>query len=139
MAKRAAGLVIFRRVEKHIQFLLLRASYGEFHWSSPKGHVDPGEDDFTTALRETKEEAGYSEEDLIIYRDNPKILNYIVQGKPKVVTYWLAQLKDVTKEPKLSDEHTEIKWLPKDTAKEIVGFKDNQDMIEEFHEFILGL
>ncbi|XP_017471573.1 PREDICTED: bis(5'-nucleosyl)-tetraphosphatase [asymmetrical] isoform X1 [Rhagoletis zephyria] len=58
MAKRAAGFVIFRRIEEQIQYLLLRASYADFHWSSPKGHVDPGEDDFTTALRETREEAG---------------------------------------------------------------------------------
>lgn len=59
MGKRAAGFVLFRRIYDEIQYLLLRASYGDFHWSSPKGHVDAGEDDFTTALRETKEEAGY--------------------------------------------------------------------------------
>jgi len=56
--KKAAGFVIFRRLCGEIQYLLLKASYGSFHWSSPKGHVDPGEDDYTTALRETKEEAG---------------------------------------------------------------------------------
>lgn len=28
------------------------------------GHVDPGESDWVTALRETKEEAGLSENDL---------------------------------------------------------------------------
>ncbi|CAD6997660.1 bis(5'-nucleosyl)-tetraphosphatase [asymmetrical] [Ceratitis capitata] len=139
MAKRAAGLVIFRRIGEQIQYLLLRASYGDFHWSSPKGHVDPGEDDFTTALRETKEEAGYSEEDLIIYHDKKKVLNYKVNDKPKVVIYWLAQLKDPNKEPMLSDEHVEMKWLSKDDAKRTVGYKDNQDMIDEFHEIILKL
>ncbi|XP_054743081.1 bis(5'-nucleosyl)-tetraphosphatase [asymmetrical] [Anastrepha obliqua] len=139
MARRAAGLVIFRRVTQQIEYLLLRASYGDFHWSSPKGHVDPGEDDFTTALRETKEEAGYSEEDLIIFKNKSKVLNYTVKGKPKVVVYWLAQLKNPAQEPKLSDEHTEMMWLPKDAAKDIIGYKENQEMIEEFHEFILGL
>lgn len=58
MAKRAAGFVLFRRLCGQIEYLLLKASYGDFHWSAPKGHVDPGEDDFSTALRETKEEAG---------------------------------------------------------------------------------
>ena len=33
----AAGLVIYRRVSKEIQFLMLQASYGTFHWSPPKG------------------------------------------------------------------------------------------------------
>ncbi|XP_037960242.1 bis(5'-nucleosyl)-tetraphosphatase [asymmetrical] [Teleopsis dalmanni] len=138
MSKRAAGFVIFRRLCDQIQFLLLRASYGTYHWSAPKGHVDPGEDDFTTALRETQEEAGYSENDLIIYKDSCMTLNYNVNNKPKIVVYWLAELKDPQKAPTLSDEHTEMKWLPKDQAKEIVGFADNQQMIEHFYQYIMN-
>lgn len=34
---RAAGLVIFRNVNKVIQFLMLQTSYGENHWTPPKG------------------------------------------------------------------------------------------------------
>lgn len=62
-----------------------------------------------------------------------------MKGKPKVVVYWLAEIKNPLQEPVLSDEHTELKWLNKDDAKTIVGFKDNQDMIEHFHQFILDL
>ena len=58
MAKTAAGFLIFRRVMNKIEYLLQQASYGDFHWSPPKGHVDPGEDTFETALREVREEAG---------------------------------------------------------------------------------
>lgn len=58
MQRRAAGFVIFRRLNQQIQYLILQASYGQHHWTPPKGHVDPGEDDYTTALRETNEEAG---------------------------------------------------------------------------------
>ena len=61
-ARRAAGLVIFRLKEGasvgSAEWLLLQTSYGEHHWTPPKGHVDPGEDDITAALRETHEEAG---------------------------------------------------------------------------------
>ncbi|KAH8393175.1 bis(5'-nucleosyl)-tetraphosphatase [asymmetrical] [Drosophila serrata] len=135
--KKAAGFVIFRRLCGEIQYLLLKASYGDFHWSSPKGHVDPGEDDFTTALRETKEEAGYDEKDLIIYKDTPLELNYEVKGKPKIVIYWLAELRNPCQEPILSEEHTALKWLPKEAAKECVGFKDNQVMIDRFHNMIV--
>lgn len=36
--KVAAGFVIFRRlVGKNIEYLLLQASYGEHHWTPPKG------------------------------------------------------------------------------------------------------
>ncbi|KAH8413122.1 hypothetical protein KR009_008183 [Drosophila setifemur] len=136
--KKAAGLVIFRRLCGEIQYLLLKASYGDLHWSSPKGHVDPGEDDYTTALRETKEEAGqvYDVKDLIVYKDTPLTLNYQVKGKPKIVVYWLAELRNPCQEPILSEEHTALKWLLKEAAKECVGFKDNQDMIDKFHDMI---
>uniref|UniRef100_A0A336LTB8 Bis(5'-nucleosyl)-tetraphosphatase [asymmetrical] n=1 Tax=Culicoides sonorensis TaxID=179676 RepID=A0A336LTB8_CULSO len=133
MAKRAAGLVILRRLNDSIEYLLLRASYGDFHWSTPKGHVDPGEDDFSTALRETKEEAGFSENDLIIFTNITKTLDYRVKNVDKSVVYWLAELKDVTKSVTLSDEHTDMRWLPKDDAIELCGYEDWGDMIEEFH------
>lgn len=40
--------------------------------------MDPGEDEYTTALRETREEAGYNEDDLIIYKELQKTLHYQV-------------------------------------------------------------
>ena len=53
-AKRAAGLVIYRLKDgagvSSAEWLLLQTSYGEHHWTPPKGHVDPGEDDITAAL-----------------------------------------------------------------------------------------
>ena len=34
----AAGFVIFRRLERNpIEYLLLQTSYGEHHWTPPKG------------------------------------------------------------------------------------------------------
>ena len=68
---RAAGLLIFRKSSNIVEYLLLQASYEPFHWTPPKGidqikgpkitfagHVDPGEDEWTAALREVQEEAG---------------------------------------------------------------------------------
>lgn len=37
MSVRAAGYVIYRRLSDKIEFLLLQASYGDYHWSPPKG------------------------------------------------------------------------------------------------------
>lgn len=37
MAKRAAGFLIFRNFDASIEYLLLKASYGKFHWTPPKG------------------------------------------------------------------------------------------------------
>lgn len=37
MTRRAAGFLIFRRFNSGIEYLLLKASYGSFHWTPPKG------------------------------------------------------------------------------------------------------
>jgi len=34
---RACGLIIFRRAQGTIQYLLMQTSYGEHHWTPPKG------------------------------------------------------------------------------------------------------
>ncbi|RZF45277.1 hypothetical protein LSTR_LSTR015239 [Laodelphax striatellus] len=62
---RAAGLLIFRR-SPSIEYLLLQASYKPYHWTPPKGHLDPGEDEMQAALRETVEESGINAESLAI-------------------------------------------------------------------------
>lgn len=110
-----------------------------FHLHNSSGHVDPGEDDFTTALRETREEAGYSADDLIIYQDQTKILEYKVKGNDKTVVYWLAKLRDASKDPTLSDEHTEFRWLAKDEAIALSGYRDFADMVQHFHAIIPNL
>lgn len=103
------------------------------------GHVDAGEDDFTTALRETQEEAGYRADDIIIYKDQTKILEYKVKGKNKIVVYWLAELRDTSKDPILSNEHTEFRWLAKDDAIVLSGFHDFANMVQYFHDKIKTL
>lgn len=131
---RAAGLVIYRclKAKGLPEYLLLQTSYGKHHWTPPKGHVDPGESDYETALRETKEEAGFGEDDLNM-TSVKKILNYEVRGRPKTVIYWLAELKDHKKSVKLSEEHQDYKWLTFEAACNFVH--DNmRDALKDIDE-----
>ncbi|XP_007895342.1 bis(5'-nucleosyl)-tetraphosphatase [asymmetrical] [Callorhinchus milii] len=145
MAVRACGFVIFRRFtrgltsksqDSSIEFLLLQTSYGEHHWTPPKGHVDPGEDDFQTALRETEEEAGLKAEEFHVLDGYKKVLTYKVKEKPKTVIYWLAELKDYNTEVKLSHEHQAFQWLKVDEACKLAKYQDLQNLLKEAHQFI---
>lgn len=80
----------------------------------------------------------YDENDLNIFKDISKTLEYRVKNHDKSVVYWLAELKDVTKPPTLSEEHEDLKWLLKDEAKRLSGYPDFADMLEEFHEQYLS-
>ncbi|RVE42261.1 hypothetical protein evm_013091 [Chilo suppressalis] len=136
---RAAGLVIFRNIDQTVQFLLMQTSYGKHHWTPPKGHVDPGESDWVTALRETEEESGLTENDLEIYEEISRTLEYKVNNKPKVVVYWLAKLKNPQKEVTVSDEHQDFKWLSLKEAQEISGYDDMTQLLAEFYEKALRM
>ncbi|XP_036397052.1 bis(5'-nucleosyl)-tetraphosphatase [asymmetrical]-like [Megalops cyprinoides] len=143
MALRACGLIIFRRLiqpppSDSIQYLLLQTSYGEHHWTPPKGHVDPGEDDMTTALRETQEEAGLGGEQLRIVDGFLSELRYEVRGKGKVVLYWLAELKDPGTAVTLSEEHQDYRWAGLEEACALARYKDLQDALREAHRFLLA-
>ncbi|XP_058027956.1 bis(5'-nucleosyl)-tetraphosphatase [asymmetrical] [Ahaetulla prasina] len=145
MSLRACGLIIFRRLPKarataatdgHIEYLLLQTSYGIHHWTPPKGHVDPGEDDLRTALRETQEEAGLASTQFTIQEGFKKELNYVVRGKPKTVVYWLAELKDQDTEIKLSSEHRAFRWLSLSEACRLAEYEDMQSTLREAHLFL---
>ncbi|XP_075992995.1 bis(5'-nucleosyl)-tetraphosphatase [asymmetrical] [Genypterus blacodes] len=135
MALRACGFIVFRRLcdsvppPGNIEFLLLQTSYGEHHWTPPKGHVDPGEDDLTTALRETEEEAGLGSEHLQVVDDFAHELRYEVGGRPKEVLYWLAELRDPGTAVMLSNEHQEYRWVRLEEACMLAKYRDLQETL----------
>lgn len=101
------------------------------------GHVDRGEtNEMTTALRETREESGLTENDFKVIDDSMKELNYPVKGRPKRVLYWLAKLINDQAQVKLSDEHTEYKWLQLKEACEHVKYNDTITLLEYYESLI---
>lgn len=115
-----------------------------FYLHNSSGHVESGEDDLTTALRETREETGYREDDLIIYQDQKQTLEYKVTGKKakvkvKTVVYWLAELRNASQVPDLSDEHNEFRWLAKDDTITLGNYPNFIKMVQDFHTIIPNL
>lgn len=57
LLRRSCGVIPYRLTENGPEFLLL-FQRGSNTWSFPKGHMEPGETEQQTALRELQEEAG---------------------------------------------------------------------------------
>ncbi|KAK2507956.1 hypothetical protein MC885_015675 [Smutsia gigantea] len=142
MALRACGLIVFRRClipkvdNTAIEFLLLQASDGIHHWTPPKGHAEPGENDLETALRETQEEAGIEAGQLTIIEGFRRELSYVAREKPKTVIYWLAEVKNYDVEIRLSPEHQAYRWLGLEEACQLVQFKGMKAVLQEGHQFL---
>ncbi|KAL1129895.1 hypothetical protein AAG570_012839 [Ranatra chinensis] len=136
MAVRAAGFVIFRRITDHVEYLLLQASYGDRHWSPPKGHVENNENDMETALRETMEECGVKRDQLQIHEDFKRTLKYSVKGWPKEVVYWLAEVIDKNVFIRLSEEHQCYRWATLDEARELSRYSEMQDLLAECDQYL---
>lgn len=98
--------------------------------------MDPGEDDLTTALRETEEEAGLAAEHLRLIDGFVKELRYGVRGKPKEVRYWLAELRDPKTPLTLSDEHQDFRWARLEEACTLAQYKDMQDTLRAAHRYL---
>ncbi|KAI3389841.1 hypothetical protein SNEBB_002982 [Seison nebaliae] len=132
---KAAGFLLFRRVNKNIEYLIMRASYGEHHWSPPKGHTEKGETQMEAAKREFNEETGIKfEGNVKIYDEMKYDLNYNVKDEPKHVDYYVGELlNNLT--VKISDEHDEFKWIQYSTEMlQLLKYPDMCEMMKNVDE-----
>uniref|UniRef100_A0AAA9TWM6 Bis(5'-nucleosyl)-tetraphosphatase [asymmetrical] n=2 Tax=Bos TaxID=9903 RepID=A0AAA9TWM6_BOVIN len=100
------------------------------------GHVEPGESDLETALRETQEEAGIEAGQLTIIEGFRRELSYVARAKPKIVIYWLAEVKDCDVEVRLSREHQAYRWLELEDACQLAQFEEMKAALQEGHQFL---
>ncbi|KAG0712521.1 Bis(5'-nucleosyl)-tetraphosphatase [asymmetrical] [Chionoecetes opilio] len=134
---KAAGLIIFRRAASGVEYLLLQSSRKEAHWTPPKGHVDPGENDWQAAFRETEEEAGLKEEDLAVVRGFQSVLKYTVNNRPKTVVYRAAELMNSEAPVMLSQEHVAYRWAVLEDACDLAAFPEMVTSLWECDSFLL--
>jgi len=116
---RAAGAVIFRRSDKGIRLLVLRAYK---NWDFPKGRIEPGEDALAAARREVEEETGLAALDYPFGDEFKETLPYAAN---KVARYYLAQTDaekiELPVSPELGrPEHHEYRWVSFDEAEDLL-------------------
>lgn len=118
-AKRAAGAVVFRRTERGVRLLLLRAYK---NWDFPKGLIEPGESELDAAKRECAEETGLTDLHFSLGDAHQDTLAY---AGGKVARYFLAETEAVEIELPVSPElgrpeHHEWRWVSFDEAEDLL-------------------
>lgn len=115
----AAGGVVVRDGQVA---LVHRPRYDD--WTLPKGKLDPGESFEDAAVREVEEETGLRAR---LVRQLPAT-TYEVNGRPKVVRYWLMEVED--EGPFLANDETdELRWVAPDEALRLLTYDRDRDVL----------
>ncbi len=130
----SSGLVLFRKENKKILFLLLH--YPSGHWDFVKGKIENGESPHQTAIRETKEETGITD---IKFLDNFEEwiqYNFQFEGElvQKKVIFFLGETK--TKDIKISHEHLNYTWMDYSTAMEKITFDNAKTVLSKSYALL---
>ena len=132
--EKSCGIVVFR--EKNNERLYLILHYPSGHFDLPKGHVEDGENEHQTAIRELEEETGISDIKIIDDYRVPISYKYRKKGQPsnKQVIFFLGETE--TEAVKISHEHQDNLWLPYDAAFNKVTFDNAKNLIKKAERFL---
>ena len=130
----SAGIVLFRKEESKILFLLLH--YPSGHWDFVKGKMEPGESTHQTAIRETKEETGITDITFVENFEEWIQYNFKYQGElvQKKVVFFLAETK--TKEVKISHEHSGYTWMDYNSSMEKTTFDNAKTVLTKAQKLL---
>ena len=129
--EKSCGAVIYNFFDGELYILLLEHNKG--HWSFSKGHVEKGESEKETALREIKEETNLEVEIDLNFREvsvySPK------KNVMKEVIFFLATPKMGNISPQLS-EINEIKWYKYDDALNVITYDNDRKILKLAYSYI---
>jgi 8-oxo-dGTP pyrophosphatase MutT (NUDIX family) len=125
----SSGVVLFRREDGKILFLLLH--YPSGHWDFVKGKMEEGESPHETAIRETNEETGITDIEFLDNFEEWIQYNFQFQGElvQKKVVFFLGETK--TKDVKISHEHLNFTWMDYTTAMEKTTFDNAKTVLSK--------
>lgn len=134
--KHSAGGVVYKRVEGNLEVALISFKKGTV-WGLPKGLIDKGELPEDTAFREVREETGLlarilKEIGLVSYWYYAKTEN--TRYKKSVRYFLMEYISGDTANH--DDEVTEARWVPLNTAFEMLTFKSDLSILEKAKEMI---
>ena len=112
--EKSCGALVVRREEDQFYILMIRHKAGG-NRSFPKGHMEAGESEYETALREVMEETSSR---IAIVSDFRATVNYRPSpGVMKEVVYFLAFTTSADIKAR-EGEIAEVEWIPLDKAEE---------------------
>ncbi len=123
--EKSCGAIVYRRSHGNIEILLIR-HINSGHWSFPKGHVEPGETEVETAIREIREETSI---DVIIDPTFRETVSYSPKrDTQKVVVYFIGKAKNFDYVPQ-EEEISEVRWVDIGHASHMLTYENDKNIV----------
>jgi len=122
---------VFRRIEKDIEFLIMRRSTGRLYdgiWHGVHGKIRSGEKAWEAALRELWEETGFRPRRMWV-ADGISQFYEAATDTMNLVPVFAVEV-EAGQAPRLSREHNEWAWLDLRSAQERVAWKNHEESLE---------
>ena len=125
--EKSCGGIIFYKTRQNVRILLVKNSNGRY-WSFPKGHIEDGETEQETAIREIKEETGL---DVTLVNNFREISEYCPFGKiRKRVVFFLARA--FTDNVRIQEEEIDsFIWVDLQQARKLCSYDNDLRIIDK--------
>lgn len=130
---------IFRIINDEIEFLLLKRSPDQYYpnlWQMVSGKIKENETAYNAALREIKEETDLTPEKFWVA---PTVNSFYSPDKDYICLLPVFAAKvDCNCEIKISNEHTEYKWVKSDEAKQLLAWDGQRKSVDVIVDYVLN-
>lgn len=131
--EKSCGAVVFTRVGDEIQYVLAQSPGGIYGF--PKGHMEAGESEQQTALREIFEEVGLRPTLLEGFRETEEYTLREKNGASKQVVYFLAEFSD----QQIVFQERELRSAPLvkyESAMQLLQHESSRRILTRAHQFL---
>ncbi len=124
--EKSCGALVVRREESGEAFILMIRHKNGGHRSFPKGHMERGETEYMTAIREVFEETAVQ---IRILTDFRQTVRYSpMPGVRKEVVYFLTETLQREIKPR-EGEIAQVEWIPLEQAESVLTHENDKTVL----------
>ena len=130
---KSCGFVAYKRIENANYYLIIKSQNGDVGF--PKGHIESGESELETAIRELKEETGV---DVKVIQGFRRQIEYELRRVPDTIKQSVYFLGECTSDKIICQEAevAEASFISYEDALKILTFEETKNILKDAEIFI---